>query len=114
MFSTSPPSSPPAISLALSFINLLNNSYLSTLWLPYQNIEKLSETLNKRPNQMANYMIMFNLSIALSESLNTNLLAVFDNSNKDIDFGGIDDKLTLEAVANQAFFKKKHLVIFNF
>lgn len=55
---------------------------------------------------MANYQVRPSLSIALFKSLNTNLLDIIDNLDKNININRVDNKLTLEAVANQAFFEK--------
>lgn len=63
---------------------------------------------------MANYYVRLNLSIALSERLNTNLLVVFDNSNNDIDFNRIYDELVFEIATNQVFFKKNILLYSTF
>lgn len=37
------------------------------------------------------------------------MLTAFEHLDKDIDFGEIDDELTLEAVANRVFFKENIL-----
>lgn len=100
MSSTSFSSFPPAISIALFSVGLPRSGHLSIPWLSYWNIKKLSKTLNRRPNQTTNYWVRPNLSITPSESLNTDLLAVFDNSDEDIDFNRIYDKLALKVAVN--------------
>lgn len=106
MSSTTLPNSLPAINLALSFSNLPSSGHLPISQLPYQNIKNLLKTLSRRPNLTANYWVRPILPIALSESLNTNLLFAFTNLDKNINFGEVDDNLASEPVANQAFFKK--------
>lgn len=49
---------------------------------------------------MTNYSIPPNLPFILSKSLNANLLAAFDNLNKNINFDEIDDKLVLKVATN--------------
>lgn len=102
--------------MPLSSISLLNNT--GHLLIPrffYWNFKKLLEISNKRPNQIVNYWVRPSLPIILSKSLNSNLLATFDNLEKNINFGEIDDKLVLEVAANQVFFKENTLsyLIFN-
>lgn len=63
---------------------------------------------------MANHWVRLNLLIALSKSLNTNLLAVFDNLDKNINFNRVDDDLVLKVITNQTFFKKNILSYLTF
>lgn len=102
MPSTAPPSSPPVLSMALSSGGSPKSGHLSTPQLPYRNIEKLSET----PGRRLDHWVRPSSPIAPSESLNTDLLAAFDHSDEDIDFGQVDDELASEAAANQAFFEE--------
>lgn len=92
--------------MALSTDSLPNSGYLLSAWLSYQNIKNRFKTTRSRPNQTANHWVRSCLSIAPFENLNTDLLNVFDNLDKNINSDGVDDKLALEAVANQALLQE--------
>lgn len=100
MFSISPSSSQPVKNIALFSGNSSSSGNLLTLQLPYQNIKRLPEIPSRKLNQMADYWFRLNAPIALFESLNTNLLVMFDILDKNIDFGKVDDELVPEILAN--------------
>lgn len=95
-----------AISMILSFDISPSSGHLLTPQLPYWNIEKLPETPSRRPNQIINHLFRLDLPIILFESLDTDMLTVFDTLDKGIDFDIVNGKLVLKAVANKAFFKE--------
>lgn len=64
------------------------------------------KTPTSRPKQSANNQVGPSSLIALSDSLDTNLLEAFNYLDKDIELGGMENKLTSEAAVNEIFLQK--------
>lgn len=58
---------------------------------------------------MVDYWFRPSTPIISFESLDIDLLAIFNILGKNIDFGGVDDELVSEIIANKAFFKENIL-----
>lgn len=99
MSSIIPPSSLPYADI-LSFLESLYSSQLFSPQLPYQN--RLEAPTN-RPKQSANDQVRPSSLIALSDSLDTNLLEAFNYLDENIQLSGVENELALKAAVNEAF-----------
>lgn len=110
MSSNAPASSPPIIDTDYSPKSIHSSSPLPLPQLPYRNIGPTSETPNFKKFPADSHSIRPSSPIATSDSLRSDLLAVFKAEFEDIEeddeFEGEEVDLATENIANQTFLEE--------